>query len=51
MTESELAMTEQKVNDSNMLVARLKQELTEKVGHHQEDLRKEHEVGKHFEKT
>ncbi|KAK3089984.1 hypothetical protein FSP39_008219 [Pinctada imbricata] len=44
MTESELALTEQKVNDSNMLVARLKQELTEKVSTQQEDLRKEHEA-------
>lgn len=44
MTESELALTEQKVNDGNMLIAKLKQELTIKVSEHQEEIRRDHEV-------
>lgn len=44
MTESELALTEQKVNDGNMLIAKLKQELTIKVSEHQEEVRRDHEV-------
>lgn len=43
MTESELALTEQKVNDGNMLIAKLKQELTIKVSEHQEEIRRDHE--------
>lgn len=48
MTESELALTEQKVNDGNMLVAKLKQELTIKVSEHQEEIRRDHTVGQSF---
>lgn len=48
MTESELALTEQKVNDGNMLVAKLKQELTIKVSEHQEEIRRDHTVGQLF---
>lgn len=44
MTESELALTEQKVNDYNMLITRLKQELSEKMTNHAEDLRRYQEV-------
>ncbi|XP_033749782.1 leucine-rich repeat-containing protein 45-like [Pecten maximus] len=40
MTESELALTEQKCNDYSMLITKLKQELSNKVGGHQEDLRR-----------
>ncbi|KAJ8318587.1 hypothetical protein KUTeg_003678, partial [Tegillarca granosa] len=43
MTESELALTEQKANDFSLLITRLKQELSDKTSVHQDELRKEHE--------
>lgn len=44
MTESELALTEQKAHDFSLLITRLKQELSDKTTVHQDELRKEHEV-------
>lgn len=44
LTESELALTEQKASDYNMLINKLKQELSGKMGDHQEELRRFQEV-------
>ncbi|KAL8619252.1 hypothetical protein ACOMHN_050033 [Nucella lapillus] len=43
MTESELVLAEQKVNDYNSIVNRMKQEMTEMAVSHQNDLRQEKE--------
>lgn len=44
MTESELALQEQRTHDVEVIVDRLKQELTQKSSSHNDDLRKEREV-------
>lgn len=44
MTESELALQEQKTHDVEIVVERLKQELSGRHSSHNEDLRKEREV-------
>ena len=44
MTESELALAEQKCNDYSVIVNRLKQELSDSSTVHQSDIRREREV-------
>lgn len=44
MTESELALQEQRTHDVEIVVERLKQELSTRNSSHNEDLRKEREV-------
>lgn len=46
MTESELVLTEQKVNDYIGVINRLKQDFTEVVVSHQDVIKKEQEVGR-----
>ncbi|WAQ96759.1 LRC45-like protein [Mya arenaria] len=43
MTESELALVEQKCNDYSVIITRLKQELSESSSVHQSDIRRERE--------
>lgn len=45
MTESELVLAEQKANDYGAIVNHLKQEMTDAALIHQNELRKEKEVG------
>lgn len=44
MTESELALAEQKCNDYSVIISRLKQELADSSTVHQSDIRREREV-------
>ena len=44
MTESELALAEQKVNDYNAVINRMKQDMTELAVSHQNDIKQEKEV-------
>jgi len=44
MTESELALAEQKCNDYSVIINRLKQELSDSSTVHQSDIRREREV-------
>jgi hypothetical protein len=44
MTESELALAEQKCNDYTVIINRLKHELSESSTVHQSDIRREREV-------
>ena len=44
MTESELALAEQKSNDYSVIINRLKQELSDSSTVHQSDIRREREV-------
>lgn len=44
MTESELALAEQKTNDYNVLLNKLKQEYSHQVSSHQVEMKKEKEV-------
>jgi len=44
MTESELALAEQKLNDYSVIITRLKQELSDSSSVHQGDIRREREV-------
>ena len=44
MTESELALAEQKANDYSVIINRLKQELSDSSSVHQSDIRREREV-------
>ena len=48
MTESELALQEQRTHDIEVIVDRLKQELTQKSSSHNDDLRKEREVQTYY---
>lgn len=48
MTESELALQEQRTHDMEVIVDRLKQELTHKSSSHNDDLRKEREVQRFY---
>lgn len=49
MTESELALAEQKCNDYSVIINRLKHELSDSSTVHQSDIRREREVIKQFE--
>ena len=44
MTESELALAEQKANDYSVIINRLKQELSDSSSVHHSDIRREREV-------
>lgn len=46
MTESELALAEQKCNDYSVIINRLKQELSDSSTVHQSDIRREREVSR-----